>query len=76
MSPEVAKQVVSLLIDALEQQAKQHLPPYLTDSFLGAASDLLEKGLYHVWQSLLENLDTVKLEAEVVEIIDHRGDGE
>jgi len=72
MSPDVAKQVVGLLIDALQAEARKSLPSYVQDSWLEAMSSLLESGLYHVWQSLLENLDTVKLEAEIVEIIDHR----
>jgi len=76
MSPDVARRVVSLLVEALEQQAKENLPSYLTDSFLGAASDLLEKGLFHVWVALLEQLDTIKIESEVVEIIDHREDSD
>lgn len=72
MSPDVAKQVVGLLIDALQQQAREKLPSYVQDSWLEAMSSLLESGLYHVWQALLESIDTVKLEAEIVEIIDHR----
>ena len=39
-------------------------------------SSILEAGLYHVWQALLENIDTVKLEAQIVEIIDHREDSD
>jgi hypothetical protein len=76
MSPDVAKRVASLLVDALEQQAKEMLPAYLTESFLAAASDLLEKGLLSVWVSLLEQIDTVKIESELVEIIDHREDSD
>ncbi len=72
MKPQVAKEVVGLLIDALQQQARETLPSYVQDSWLEAMSSLLEQGLYHVWAALLENIDTVKLEAEIVEIIDHR----
>jgi hypothetical protein len=75
VSPEVARQVIGLLIDALQAEAKNHLPSYVQDSWLVAMSSVLEGGLFHVWQSLLENIDTVKLEAEVVEIIDSREDG-
>ena len=75
MSPTVAKQVIGLMIDALQAEAKSHLPSYVQDSWMTAMSSILEAGLYHVWQSLLENIDTVKLEAEIVEIIDSREDG-
>jgi len=76
VSPNVAKQVVGLMIDALQAEAKNHLPTYVQDSWLDAMSSLLESGLYHVWQALLENIDTVKLEAEIVEIIDSREDSD
>ena len=76
MSPDVAKRVASLLIDALEQQAKEILPAYLTENFLAAASDLLEKGLLGVWVGILEQIDTVKIESDLVEIVDHREDSD
>ena len=76
MNPELAKTIVGLLIDSATKEAKTALPSYIQDQWLDALSDLLEKGLYHVWVSLLENLDTVKLEAEIVEIIDSRGDSD
>ena len=63
MSPEVARQVIGLMIDAVQNEAKSHLPSYVQESWMTAMS------------SLLENIDTVKLEAEIVEIIDHREDG-
>ena len=76
MSPEVARQVIGLMIDAVQNEAKSHLPSYVQESWMTAMSSLLEAGLYHVWQNLLENIDTVKLEAEIVEIIDHREDSD
>jgi hypothetical protein len=76
VSPDVAKQVVGLLIDALQAEAKNYLPSYVQESWLDAMSSVLESGLYHVWTALLENIDTVKLEAEIVEIIDHREDSD
>ena len=76
MSPDVAKQVIGLMIAALEAEAKKHLPGYVQESWLSAFSNVLESGLYHVWQALLENIDTVKLEAQIVEIIDHREDSD
>ena len=76
MSPDVAKQVIGLMIAALEAEAKGNLPVYVQESWLSAFSNVLESGLYHVWQALLENIDTVKLEAQIVEIIDHREDSD
>ena len=76
MSPELAKTIVGLLIDAAQAEARRSLPTYVRDSWLEALSEVLEKGMYHVWVALLESIDTVKLEAEVVEIIDHREDSD
>ena len=76
MSPELAKTIVGLLIDAAQAEARRSLPAYVRDSWLEALSEVLEKGMYHVWVALLESIDTVKLEAEVVEIIDHREDSD
>ena len=76
MSPDVAKQIVGLMIDAIQAAARSNLPPYVQDSWLNALSSLLESGLYHVWQALLENIDTVRLEAQIVEIIDSREDSD
>jgi len=74
VSTDLAKTIIGLLIDAANQEAKRALPSYIQEQWLDALSDLLEKGLYHVWVSLLENIDTVKLEAQVAEIIDLRED--
>lgn len=76
MNTELAKTIVGLLIDAVQVEARNSLPSYIQDSWLVALSDVLEKGLYHVWVGLLENMDTVKLEAEIVEIIDSREDSD
>ena len=76
MSPDVAKQIVGLMIDAIQAEARSNLPTYVQDSWLNALSSLLESGLYHVWQALLENIDTVRLEAQIVEIIDRREDSD
>ena len=76
MSPDVAKQIVGLMIDAIQAEARSNLPTYVQDSWLNALSSLLESGLYHVWQALLENIDTVRLEAQIVEIIDSREDSD
>ena len=76
MSPDVAKQIVGLMIDAIQAEARSNLPTYVQDSWLNALSSLLESGLYHVWRALLENIDTVRLEAQIVEIIDSREDSD
>jgi hypothetical protein len=76
VNTELAKTIVGLLIDAVQVEARNSLPSYIQDSWLVALSDVLEKGLYHVWVGLLENMDTVKLEAEIVEIIDSREDSD
>ena len=76
MSTELAKTIVGLLIDAVQVEARNSLPSYVRDSWLEALSDVLEKGLFHVWVALLENVDTVKLEAQVAEIIDSREDSD
>jgi len=74
MSTELAKTIIGLLIDSASQEAKKALPSYIQEQWLDALSDLLSKGLYHTWVSLLENIDTVKLEAEIVQIMDRRGE--
>lgn len=76
MTEALAKTIVGLLIDAATKEARSSLPTYIQDSWLEALSDVLEKGLFHVWVALLENIDTVKLEAEVAEIIDLREDSD
>ena len=76
MPEALAKTIVGLLIDAAQAEARRSLPSYVRDSWLEALSDVLEKGMYHVWVALLENIDTVKLEAQVAEIIDLREDSD
>lgn len=72
MNEVLAKQLIGLLIDAATAEARRTFPPYIQSSWLEALSDLLEKGLYHVWVSLLKDMDIVRLEAGVVSIIDNR----
>ena len=76
MTEALAKTIVGLLIDAAQAEARSSLPTYVQDSWLDAMSDVLEKGLFHVWVALLQNIDTVKLEAEIAEIIDLREDSD
>ena len=70
MNEEAAKKVVALLIDSLESEAKKLLPSYVRDSWLSAFSDMLSKGLYHLWVNVITNV--VHIEANTVEIIDER----
>ena len=68
------KEVISGLITATEEQAKEHLPSYIQDSWVAALADLLERGLYHAWIEVIENLQLVQLEADEVTIVDKRGE--
>jgi|TARA_Y100000588_G_scaffold98863_1_gene107460 hypothetical protein len=67
------KEVIALLITAAEEQAKAHLPSYIQDSWVAALADLLERGLYHAWIEVIENLQLVQLEADEITITDKRG---
>lgn len=68
------KEIIDLLINAAEEQAKRHLPSYIQDSWVAALADLLEKGLYYAWIEVIENLQLVQLEADEVTIVDKRGE--
>ena len=68
------KEVIAQLLSVTEQQAKTHLPSYIQDSWVAALSDLIEKGLYHAWIEVIENLQLVQLEADEITIIDKRGE--
>ncbi len=68
------KEVIAQLISVTEQQAKTHLPSYIQDSWVAALSDLIEKGLYHAWIEVIENLQLVQLEANEITIVDKRGE--
>ena len=67
------KEVIAQLISVTEQQAKHHLPSYIQDSWVAALSELIEKGLYHAWIEVIENLQLVQLEADEITITDKRG---
>ena len=66
------KEVTALIISALEDQAKTHLPAWAQDEWINRLGDLLEKGLYHAIIAVIENLQLVQLEADEIEIIDQR----
>jgi hypothetical protein len=68
------KEVIAQLLSVTEQQAKTHLPSYIQDSWVAALSDLIEKGLYHAWIEVIENLQLVQLEANEITIVDKRGE--
>tara|TARA_Y100001970_G_scaffold156957_1_gene192076 strand:+ start:2202 stop:2426 length:225 start_codon:yes stop_codon:yes gene_type:complete len=67
------KEVIALLITAGEAQAKAHLPKWAQDEWINRLGDLLEKGLYHAWLEVIENLQLVQLEADEITIVDKRG---
>lgn len=71
MPSDTSKQVVGLLIDSLQNEAKKHLPSYVQDSWVAALSELIEKGLYHAWIAIIEG-HVVHIEANKVEIVDER----
>ena len=71
MSSDTSKQIVGLLIDALQDEAKKHLPRYVKDSWLNALSEVLQAGLYHAWVAIIEG-QVVHIEANKVEIVDER----
>ena len=66
------KEVIAQLLSVTEQQAKTHLPSYVQDSWVAALTDLIEKGLYHAWIEVIENLQLVQLEADEITIVDKR----
>lgn len=75
MSEDAAKIIVGLLLDALQTEAKKHLPSYVQSSWLDALSSVVEQGLYHSWVGIIEG-KVLRIEAGEVEIIDNRtGDG-
>jgi len=72
MSDERAKAIVSLLISAVEAEARKALPSYILDSWLEALSSIIEAGLYHAWEAIVVNIEHIELNADVIEIIDRR----
>lgn len=74
MSEAAARKLIGLLVEVLEAEARERLPGYVQDSWLGAFADLLEKGMFKAWQGVLERVSVAELEASVVEIVDLRED--
>jgi len=72
MNDATAKQIVALLLSSLQQEARKNLPDYVRDSWLSALSEIVEKSLYHLWVNIISNIDKIKIDADVVEIIDER----
>ena len=70
MSDQAAKELASRLMDAIEVEARKHLPSYIQDSWLSALSSLFSAGLYHLWVSIISNV--VNIETNSAEIIDER----
>jgi len=70
MSDEAAKKIVGLLLDSLQDSARQALPSFVLDSWLAALANVVEAGLYHSWIAIVSN--SLEIEADVVEIIDER----
>lgn len=71
MPSNTAKQIVGLLIDALQTEASKHLPGYVKESWLNALSEVIEKGLYHAWVGIIDG-HVVRIEADTVEVVDER----
>tara|TARA_R110000824_G_scaffold189858_1_gene371286 strand:- start:1358 stop:1573 length:216 start_codon:yes stop_codon:yes gene_type:complete len=69
--PSTSQQIVGLLIDALQTEARKILPDYVKDSWLNALSDVIEKGLYHAWVGIIDG-HVVRIEANTVEVVDER----
>lgn len=69
--PSTSQQIVGLLIDALQTEARKILPDYVKDSWLNALSDVIEKGLYHAWVGIIDG-HVVRIEADTVEVVDER----
>ena len=69
--PSTSQQIVGLLIDALQAEARKSLPSYVKDSWLTALSDVIEKGLYHAWVGIIDG-HVVRIEADTVEVVDER----
>ena len=74
MSEQIAKEIIGKLIDALQVEAGNVLPSYVQDNWLDALSKVVEGGLYHVWVEVLTKAQLVEIEADVIDIIDHRAD--
>lgn len=66
------QQIIGLLVGAVETEAKKHLPNWIADNWLSGFSELLEKGLTHSWEAIVES-QIVELSADVTEIVDKRG---
>jgi len=69
--PSTSQQIVGLLIDALQAEARKSLPGYVKDSWLTALSDVIEKGLYHAWIGIIEG-HVVRIETNTVDVVDER----
>jgi hypothetical protein len=74
MNDDVAKQIVGLLIDALEAEAKKHLPDFVKEQWLMALTSLIEKGLYHAWLSVIQG-QVIHIQTDILDIIDERTGG-
>ena len=72
MNDAAARQVVAMLLSSLTEEARKTLPSYVKDSWLSALSEIVEKSLFHLWVDIISNIDKIKIEADVVEIIDER----
>jgi hypothetical protein len=68
------QQIIGLLVNAVEAEAKKHMPDWVVENWLSGFSELLEKGLTHAWSSIVEG-QLVEIVTDVAEIVDKRGDG-
>tara|TARA_R100000458_G_C8087178_1_gene119429 strand:+ start:170 stop:409 length:240 start_codon:yes stop_codon:yes gene_type:complete len=76
VSEQIAKEIIAKLIDALQEQSRKALPTYVQDNWLDALSSVVEGGLYHAWVEVLTKAQLVEIEADVIDIVDLRGDAD
>tara|TARA_R100000008_G_C3502973_1_gene124682 strand:- start:86 stop:322 length:237 start_codon:yes stop_codon:yes gene_type:complete len=72
---DIAKQIVGLLIDSTQKEAKKHLPDFIQDNWIAGFTNIIEAGLYHAWISIVEG-QVIHIKTSVVDIIDERTGGD
>ena len=68
-----AEELLKRLIDTAEGKAREVLPAWIQDNWLGGLSDIIEQGLRDAWLEIINEVTVVRLEADEISIEDKRG---
>ena len=66
-------QIISLLVGAVEAEAKKHMHSWIVENWLKGFTELLESGLTHAWEAIVEG-QLIEITTDVTEIVDKRGE--